>query len=518
MGSSMEDRIARAVVGALRERDLSGHEVWRWLGPRHGARTELTEATLYPILYRLEAERVILGAWREGERTRRVYRLAGMGIDMVESHGWRPMARRTDPDPILTASAADPAATAGTEALMPDESDESGEPGAPAAASYVAPATERQYLDRLEACLRLSEMHTSEVRDEIRGHLQDCIEELVETGMDPAAAATEATTRIGSPEILAEGINGAQLTRPRLMRGLGGAGVAALFGGSLGIAGAALAILMTPLVARLLAVIVSVAGIHLYAPETPEWWAEQLFLTMAVGAFIAARRSLPFVAAYTRRSESVIRPIWALAGAIPLSIIALLMPATVDPLTIIALFALPVGFVAGTWRSQGHGDDLVSRKGIAWSAVLLACLLLTPGGRIWVFDPAAGPTAAAPAAADSASAHIDWDNSSLGEGAWRVRIVGVDAATWHDARVEFWPARRNGLSLVPDSSATQPRLTAVSDQVVDLNAVWSLSSDWWVTLTAAGPDGTRRTLATDAQYGASDPRLKNLLERILGHS
>ena len=510
----MEDRIARAIVGALRERDLSGHEVWHWLGPRHGAHLQLTESTLYPILYRLEAERVILGAWREGERTRRVYRLAGTGIDMVESHGWQPMARRTDPDPILTAPAVDPDAVARTQALLPDDS---AEPGEPAAAPYVAPATEREYLDRLEARLRLSELHTSEVRDEIRGHLQDCAEELVEAGMDPDTAATEAITRLGSPEILARAINEAQLTRPRLMRGLRGAAVAALFGGALGIAGAAIAIMMAPLVARLLTVVAGLAGIRLYAPETSEWWAQQLFLTIAAGAFFAARRSLPFVAIYTRRAESVIRPAWALTGAIPLTAIALLMPANVDPLTVLSLVALPVGFVAGTWLSQGHGDDLVSRKGILWATPLLAALLLTPGGRIWFYDPAAGPALAAPAAADSTSAHINWDNTSLGQGAWRVTIEGVDVATWHDARVEFWPARRSGLAVVPDGSAVRPGLTAQSDQVVDLTGFRNVSSDWWVTLTAAGPDGTRRTLATDVQYGASDPRLENLLNRILGH-
>ena len=85
----MDERIARAVTGALHEQDRSGYELWHWLGPVHGSMEELTEPTLYPILYRLEAERMIGGTWREADRARRRYRLSSRGVDRV--------ARRTSP-------------------------------------------------------------------------------------------------------------------------------------------------------------------------------------------------------------------------------------------------------------------------------------------------------------------------------------------------------------------------------------------------------------------------------------
>jgi len=35
-------RIDTAIVGALRGQDLSGFEIWRWLGAEHGAPGKLT--------------------------------------------------------------------------------------------------------------------------------------------------------------------------------------------------------------------------------------------------------------------------------------------------------------------------------------------------------------------------------------------------------------------------------------------------------------------------------------------
>src|SRR5450830_1064538 len=98
----MDERITRAVIGALRDRDRSGYELWHWLGPVHGAHEDLTEATLYPILYRLEGERLIGGTWRETDRARRQYRLASRGVDVVARRDWPAIALRTDVEPMLT--------------------------------------------------------------------------------------------------------------------------------------------------------------------------------------------------------------------------------------------------------------------------------------------------------------------------------------------------------------------------------------------------------------------------------
>jgi DNA-binding PadR family transcriptional regulator len=495
----MDDRIARAIIGALRERDLSGHELWHWLGPAHGARDELTEATLYPILYRLEAEHVIDGTWREGDGTRRVYRVAGRGVDIGQRRGWPVIVRRTEADPILTQAHERTAAGEATPAV-----------------TDKASACGRDYVDRFDAGLRLSEPHRTEVRSEIGEHLEDCSEELVKAGLDPTASVTEAVARLGPPEALAEAVNKAQLTRRRLLEGLRRAGLTALFGGTLGLAGAGMIVLLAPQFARLLTVMAGLVGLHLYVPETAEWRSQQLFVVGWVAAFLAARRSLPFVATYTRREEAAIRPIWALAGAIPLAAVAVLAPASIDALTIVALLGLPVAFAAGTWLSQGPADDLVSRKGLAWATLLLVPLLLAPGFRAWAFDPSSGPTAAPPYAISPAT-RIAWDGSDLGQNTWRVSVSGLDQSPWHDARLEFWPAVRQGVAIVPDDLATAAVLTISPGEITNLSNIRVSTPEWWVALTAVGPDGVRRTLAADVKAGSPSQGAANLLDWMLRH-
>lgn len=85
---TVESRTDRAIVGALRGRDLSGFEIWRWLGSDGGTFGLLTEPALYPTLYRLEAERLLQSDWHEGERTRRTYRLTATALKRAEDNGW----------------------------------------------------------------------------------------------------------------------------------------------------------------------------------------------------------------------------------------------------------------------------------------------------------------------------------------------------------------------------------------------------------------------------------------------
>jgi branched-subunit amino acid transport protein AzlD len=368
----------------------------------------------------------------------------------------------------------------------------------------------------MQSGLRLSEAEQIGVRDEIRHHLEDSSNALVERGLVPAAATIEAIARLGSPEVLAEAINSAKLTRVRLFKGLRSASMAAVFGATMGVLAGGTTIAFTPIVARFLTFLALQVGIHIYAPENGAWWSQQLCLTACVAAFMAARRSLPFVAQHTGRAETLVRPIWALAGAIPLAIFAILLPESLDTMVVVALLGIPICFVAGTWLSQGHEDDLVSRKGIAGAVVLLAALLLAPGFRMWTFDPSAGPSAAPPSAA-SASAHMSWESDGAAADTWIVTVPDLDIATWHDARLEFWPAIRQGFAIVPEQSATGPTSTAALGTTVDLTALPGSNQDWWVTLTAVGPDGVRRTLAAEIHFGASGSGQQNILGQILGH-
>jgi DNA-binding PadR family transcriptional regulator len=85
---TIESRINRAIVGALRGRDLSGFEIWRWLGSDGGTFALLSKPALYPTLYRLEAERLLQSDWHEGERTRRTYRLTATALELAEENCW----------------------------------------------------------------------------------------------------------------------------------------------------------------------------------------------------------------------------------------------------------------------------------------------------------------------------------------------------------------------------------------------------------------------------------------------
>ena len=98
----MDERITRAIIGALRAQDRSGHELWKWLGPIHGAHEQLTEANLYPTLYRLEAAHVVHGEGREVQPTRRAYRVAARGLELAAGRGWPAVQHRQDSDPVLT--------------------------------------------------------------------------------------------------------------------------------------------------------------------------------------------------------------------------------------------------------------------------------------------------------------------------------------------------------------------------------------------------------------------------------
>ena len=468
----LDDRIVRAIIGAVREQDRSGYEIWHWLGTTHGDHgAELTEANLYPTLYRMEAQRLIQGEWQEGERIRRLYRVAARATKLAQARGWQPLARPLRPDP-----AADPAAD-GT----------SDEPSPP---SRALPKSIAEYVDRLDAALELSEPSRTDVQSEIRDHLEDSYAAYGRAGHDPDTAALQAIRRLGQPEELGRAINRGQVSRRRLLQAMGTAGVAALYGAGVGLAFAAFAVLIAPVIAKVAVSLIAGIGLHLYLPYTDQYRSQQLGAAAWVAAFLAARRSTPVIAAISHRSERSIVPLWTLAGALPLLVVALFAPIQMDVASTIAYLGLPVAFAVGTWRRQRPGDDLVSRRGIAQAAVLLLVFLFPPGIRFWYFQPSSPAAQPAPIVASDSRLSIDlWGGTVQG--------ADLDAASWRDARIAFWPAIRRGLEVVPDGSATSPSVEIQPGDAPTLGALPDGPDDWWVVLTAVGDDGVRHTL--DAQ-------------------
>ncbi len=62
----------------------------------------LTEADLYPTLYRLEAAHLLQSDWHEAERTRRTYRLTATALARAEANGWPELPFRGGPGPHAT--------------------------------------------------------------------------------------------------------------------------------------------------------------------------------------------------------------------------------------------------------------------------------------------------------------------------------------------------------------------------------------------------------------------------------
>jgi hypothetical protein len=498
----MDERITRAIIGALRERDRSGYEIWRWIGATHGASSELTEANLYPTLYAMEAGRLVTAEWSEAEGIRRRYRAASRAVTMAQSHGWPAIGRPIRADPMAEAvgTAAAPEPDDHGSSVGDDDENPPADPAAVAA----------DFIRRLDDGLRLSEPYRTEVRSELRDHVEDSRAELERLGVGPAAAAREAVGRLGPPEELAAAANKAQLTRGRLTRGMSRATVTALFGAGLSLAASGTAVLFAPLIARPLESLAAAAGFHVYVPETQEWRAEQFALAATVAAFMAARVSTPVVAHQTRRAESLVRPAWAVAGVIPTLALALLFPARLDLLTAAALLAIPVAFALGVWRSQGVGDDAASRGGVMSAAVIVIVLLFMPGFRVWHFSSTAYPSAAPPPVASAAS--VSWVQDS---GSWHATVSGVDSSQWHDLRLEFWPARRDGLEIEPDQSANGPSLGILPGQMLDFRLLPDHPEDWTVVLTAADDSGTRHSLLADTHLGNQPTGFDNIASWLL---
>ncbi len=202
---TFESRVDRAIVGVLRGRDLSGFEIWRWLGSEGGTEGLLTEPDLYPTLYRLEAERLLQSDWHEEERTRRKYRLTAIALEQADEHGWPALAFRgghaapSEPDPRRGTASPDPETGSW---FVPSRDGDPSAPGtatAPdreATAEPVATSGDRgargaaidRYATELDAALDLPAIERNRVRQEIADHLADSAAGLETGGLDAPAA------------------------------------------------------------------------------------------------------------------------------------------------------------------------------------------------------------------------------------------------------------------------------------------------------------------------------------------
>ncbi|MGE0440613.1 MAG: PadR family transcriptional regulator [Gemmatimonadales bacterium] len=82
-----------AVLQLLNKRDMYGYELAEALTQRSDGVLAMGQSTLYPLLYSLEAKRLVASRWVElkSGRKRRYYHLTERGSAVLEQHrhGWQ---------------------------------------------------------------------------------------------------------------------------------------------------------------------------------------------------------------------------------------------------------------------------------------------------------------------------------------------------------------------------------------------------------------------------------------------
>lgn len=505
--ATLDIRITRAIMGALRGNDLSGFELWQWLGPVQGAEAVLNEADLYPTLYRLEAEGLLAANWNEEGGTRRLYRITAAGMALAERHGWGMVAARSRRGGrALPSDAGEPEWTWRSQQEIEREAIHEDEPEYAVLEAYVA---------QLDEALPLADFHRHDVDAEIGDHLSATAARLRAEGGRPREAIDLAIAGLGSPRELARDIAAAQLTNKRLRSGLRWGSAVGMLTSLYTLAMAmCVAFYVTPVAADTLVALAGGMGIHLFAPGTAEWRSEQLAVCGWIGAFVGARRSLPQFTLKSRRSERLSWPMWAAAGAVLLVPPVLLFPFHLDGNAVLALFGIPAAWALGTRHPTSLYGETISTRGVALALLVAVPALLAPGARVWAYDPSVAPEHGAPFQAGVPAATA-WQGAP-GELTGRMEISLAAAPGWREPRLEVWPAVERGLSVIPDPAAESPALTAASGELVSFGALDHGVPTWWLAVTAEGPDGRRYTLDSTLHLGWRRHALTNVLGWLIG--
>ena len=85
-------------LALLEDGPKHGYEIGKLIERRSEGTIAFQMASLYPLLYRLEAQGLIEGRWREGDRRRRFYRLtpAGRRVLAEQRSRWGQFVRALD--------------------------------------------------------------------------------------------------------------------------------------------------------------------------------------------------------------------------------------------------------------------------------------------------------------------------------------------------------------------------------------------------------------------------------------
>ena len=516
---TVESRTDRAIVAAVRGRDLSGFEIWHWLRSDDSTFALLTEPALYPTLHRLEAERILQSGWHEGERARRTYRLTARALELADDKpppappvrgSWSPPgdlahpARLASPDPEAGSWFVPPkreptgaeALARALEELARTGSEPDGPPvrPAPAAASPdgdPAHAAMARHTSDLGAALDLPRVEADQVRQEITDHLTDSAASLAHAGMDPAAATATAISQLGDPRELATLISRAEHSRARRDGGIR-RGVFELVGEIvLWLIASAAPLAVSPGVAGTVTRLARGAGLNIVVVTSAEWATTQIAIMLCIGAFAAGRLSFGHMTRISRHSDATVRRRWAAGGAAAVLAVALLLPGCHDGLAVATLLAAPFAFVAGTYRPKHQNEGAYTWRGMATALMLVAMISFLPAFRVFAYDPSATPGAPLVSGLERTDLAI----FQYADGTVGYQLAGTSTIV----TVDVWPATKAGLFIVVDRSAVRPTLSDVT--TVNL-AKLPPGGQWWVAAVVDSPDGPR-TRGVVIQTGAA---------------
>lgn len=382
------------------------------------------------------------------------------------------------------------------------------------------------YLARVSAGLGLPEPHASEVHDELAAHLADATAALIEEGLTQEQAEREAIARLGSPDVLADGLRRAQQTRRRLLAGATG-GVWAAVGH--GIGGTILGYGLLMAVALTIAVLVAVLNrfirfdwsLDLNVPWQA-WTTALAAGAMSVGAFLGARRAVQATAARSLRPVRKIGPWWALGGTVVLGLwVLFILRMPLGWPAVAAELLIPLSFAAGA-------TVMVERRGprIRMRHILLAAVVgfVLPIVLLYGATAQVGTTLSAIGSEPYASADEMWralhydligqrppdDVAAAFEGGGYTAdgglvspysdvASGIDLSGWHDFRFEAWRRLLEAGSLDPNFRA--PFVTAPAVPVgTRLEATLRVDRTpgviyYGLVLIGIGPDGQRYLLS-----------------------
>ena len=95
-GDVLKNHLELLVLNALRAGPAHGYSIIRAIRDGSDGEFELLEGSLYPVLHRLERNRLVASSWSNvGGRRRRVYKLSPKGRSVLEQHqqDWRRFER-----------------------------------------------------------------------------------------------------------------------------------------------------------------------------------------------------------------------------------------------------------------------------------------------------------------------------------------------------------------------------------------------------------------------------------------